>query len=89
VLILNLPKRESRKRSYLGVAILRILIAYENIQQGRQSAGIPDAAERKNASSPGAPVGREQHLDKIACDCALILVLDYFRIQDALGAIAF
>src|SRR6185369_17638777 len=89
VLILYLTQRESRKGSHIRVAVLGILIADQNIHQSSEAARISDATERENRPASCTTVQRQQQLNEVVCDVALVFVLNDFGIEDSLSAISF
>ena len=88
VLVLNLSKRESGERADLRIAILRILIACEDVYQCRKAAWVSDTTQGQNRSPSGAAVWRKKRLQEIIGDGSLVFGLNYFWIQDALRSVA-
>src|SRR5258707_3758526 len=87
MLILNLPERKRGQRSHFRIAVLRVLVAAENVHERREPAWVSYSADRENGSSTRAAMRREKHLDQVIVDFALVFVLDYFWIEYALGSV--
>ena len=91
VLALDFTQREGGQGAHLGVAVFRIAIRVEHINEAAESAWIADARQRQHRAPPRAAMPRLQHLDQIIRHRrpALVFVLNDLRVEGALRAVAF